>query len=1158
MNNFRILITLFIILLFIANLFGDGRPYRGPDDPAGDIAARREAFMNGNRVLLYFLNNAKLAGWPRMDTSKWPNDYRGSKMLDGVSLALGARVYIENDSIPVTDLSLIQNRTDLDTLYYIISDGGDVDPTGTIPWSLYPVFGYFNENSEHPAISNREDSWPVIGWPAAQDQVKWPGEWNGRFGRGIAYADQETYFVANDAQDQEYLQEENRVKYYPRPGKYIGDKLPSVTIQPGKPWGGVGLRIEVRGFQWNNPQSRDAIFWEYNISNISDYDLAEMSFGYAVDNGIGNPDWADEIGYFDDKLDMAYSWDHDGIGAGGIATGTMGIAFLESPGISDDNMDNDDDGLIDEKRDNVAEQLIGPYDGISNLDNFLEFYNLTQDQLKEHWDADEDQDWKDGIDANGDGIYQSDEYSGDDVGLDGVAPGDINYTEPDEGECNHKPDFLEGWGSEPNFALTDVSESDMLGLTSFKMIAIKDLIARNLNSRQDREFFNLINSNKLEEFYGVPDNLMEYFSSGIFSLQQGHTERISMAIVHSFEDLNGLTSPTHNAPALFKKKEIVQIIYETDYRFAQPPEMPTLKATAGDGRVVLTWDNVADFYTSEPLLDGINDFEGYKLYRASDKYFSDAEKLTDVHGNIAGKKPIFQCDIANRITGVADFTHINGLMFYLGDDTGIQHYYVDENVENGRTYYYGIAAYDYGIDALDVKIMPSENNLVIDMDEWEQIQFIGKNVQVVTPRPDAAGYIPPELEIVENDVLGSATVTPDIYDIQSVKPDHTYKLKFSVDTLGFKVFNEKFRHPWDLYYYNNGMMVYDVTEGNELVYWESPDFHPIKNMVLSADELADRQRFIVYDTNTELFTDPFDGLQLKMNIPLIIAEPDTVNTGWIVGDAPINVRASATGAKYYPWTYDIIFSDQPVYTSWITKKTKINDVEGNDVPNEQILLGQSFNFYVVNRLFPDSTGEATKADVVLIDVNESGAFERESDYFLVGPAVNRSGSKVYWNGTIFHIDFQNITDESQMPKANDVYRVDFIRPFTETDSILFKVKGEELEIENKLASDMKDIKVVPNPYVATNMMESAVANPYINQPRRFAFTHIPAQCTITILTSSGMIVDEIFVNNDSSNGIVHWDLLTNEGLEIAPGIYIYHVKSSVSDNEKIGKFAVIK
>ena len=30
-------------------------------------------------------------------------------------------------------------------------------------------------------------------------------------------------------------------------------------------------------------------------------------------------------------------------------------------------------------------------------------------------------------------------------------------------------------------------------------------------------------------------------------------------------------------------KRIIQVIYEKDYRFAQPPKMPTLTATAGDG-----------------------------------------------------------------------------------------------------------------------------------------------------------------------------------------------------------------------------------------------------------------------------------------------------------------------------------------------------------------------------------------------------------------------------------------------------------------------------------------------------------------------------------------------------------------------------------------------
>ena len=105
---------------------------------------------------------------------------------------------------------------------------------------------------------------------------------------------------------------------------------------------------------------------------------------------------------------------------------------------------------------------------------------------------------------------------------------------------------------------------------------------------------------------------------------------------------------------------------------------------------------------------------------------------------------------------------------------------------------------------------------------------------------------------------------------------------------------------------------------------------------------------------------------------------------------------------------------------------------------------------------------------------------------------------------------------------------------------------------------MDSIKVVPNPYIATNLMETAVANPYLNQGRRLMFTHIPAKSIIRIYTPSGVLVDKIDVTNEPSNGIVHWDLLSREGLEVAAGMYIFHVKSNETGDEKVGKFAVIK
>ena len=110
----------------------------------------------------------------------------------------------------------------------------------------------------------------------------------------------------------------------------------------------------------------------------------------------------------------------------------------------------------------------------------------------------------------------------------------------------------------------------------------------------------------------------------------------------------------------------------------------------------------------------------------------------------------------------------------------------------------------------------------------------------------------------------------------------------------------------------------------------------------------------------------------------------------------------------------------------------------------------------------------------------------------------------------------------------------------------------------EVKSSMDDIKVVPNPYVATNIMEPVLANWKLNQRRRLMFTHLPAECEIKIFTVSGVLVDIIDVNNSAGNGIAFWDLKTNEGLEAAAGMYVYYVKAKGVDAVKTGKFAVIK
>jgi hypothetical protein len=196
-------------------------------------------------------------------------------------------------------------------------------------------------------------------------------------------------------------------------------------------------------------------------------------------------------------------------------------------------------------------------------------------------------------------------------------------------------------------------------------------------------------------------------------------------------------------------------------------------------------------------------------------------------------------------------------------------------------------------------------------------------------------------------------------------------------------------------------------------------------------------------------------------------------------------------------------------------------------------------------------------DFIGPDWSYDGEFNINNDRILVGQLDSLNN----WKGTSFVIDFLNI-DSTFLPQSGSRYSIKWDRNFWSTDTFKFKVGDLPLINKKNLKADMDKIKVVPNPYVGTNAMEQAVINPFLNQPRRLMFTNIPSNSTISIFTTSGVKIKTI-TNNNITGGMVHWDLLNEEGLEIAAGMYIYHVKSNFSDNslnqhEHVGKFAIIK
>jgi len=74
--------------------------------------------------------------------------------------------------------------------------------------------------------------------------------------------------------------------------------------------------------------------------------------------------------------------------------------------------------------------------------------------------------------------------------------------------------------------------------------------------------------------------------------------------------------------------------------------------------------------------------------------------------------------------------------------------------------------------------------------------------------------------------------------------------------------------------------------------------------------------------------------------------------------------------------------------------------------------------------------------------------------------------------------------------------------------------------------------------------------------RRLYFANLPQKCTIRIYTIAGELVDTVVHDSAIDDGKEFWDLRTKDNMNIAYGLYLYHVESA--EGEFIGKFAVIK
>ncbi|MBN1892908.1 hypothetical protein JW906_00355, partial [bacterium] len=768
----------------------------------GDFRELRIGLHAGNQFRTNFFNDGTFGvnNYPPDIGGEWPINSGHIYMLDGNTF-VGSEVLDINNQVK----RIFSEVKGPGTAAGGISSG-DAGPEGDW-WTFLPLPGFANPEKDSIAMSKWPWAWPP-SWPDKfSDAVDpgWPGKWNGYFGKNVFNADEESYFVTDDYNNREF-------QFYPDSTDTLRKGLGMRMYVRGFQWSNA--LVEDALF----------VLMDIENIGTHDHDKTVFAYKFGNNMGDVYPnlwDAGDDLGGFNKELDIAYLYDRDDIGAGGYTpVGYFGGAFLESPGNPYDGIDNDNDGIsgsgptISEAMFAPKELRIGDQIVLIDYTTFARsVINMPDDTVKvqyqdlvfKFWPGKMLQEIANNlVDDNLNGII--DENNGAVIGeppnqittyqyiTNGTGVKYINYItgegsdnpmldeRRDDGKDNdgdwdprfddvgadgvaftNDPGEKDGIANsgEPHFDKTDISETDMIGLSSFTLYIWEDC-----PHYDDEKVWNNNIPGAYDDY--LEGNVELMYGSGYFPVKAGQTERFSMGIACGI-NLDDFTTNI----------QWVEKAYTENYNFAKAPNVPTVTAVCSNRKVTLMWDDLA-----EKSLDPITgmDFEGYRIYRSTDPGWNDMLPITDGQGSVTYRKPIAQFDLINEYEGYGEVP-LKGVQFDLGKNTGLAHSWTDSTVKNGFTYYYAVTSYDHGDP--EKGIPPTECSKFISIATSGQVDK-GSNVVIVRPEAPSAGYIPANATKAE--LLAGGTADGKIYcnimQPDSVKDGHTYRITFEDTLLG--------------------------------------------------------------------------------------------------------------------------------------------------------------------------------------------------------------------------------------------------------------------------------------------------------------------------------------------------------------------------------------
>jgi hypothetical protein len=1149
----------------------------------GDDHETRMGIHAGNLYRTSFFNDGTFGGRigqaPEV-AGEWPINSGHFYVIDGNPMVLSEVADTTGKLIHLISENKSMN---------ISQTRGPRDPVTGEWWTFLPLPGFAADNlttTQRIAMAKGAaewpDSWPPF-WPDIADPKNpykiysadgWAGSWNGYFGRNVFNADEESYFVADDYNQKEFL-------FFPDSNDHQRR--------------GSGLRMFCRGFQWAKTAVEDGMFILYDFQNIGTYSHEKMCFGFKIGNNMGDcatgGDAADDRAGYDRDIDLTYMWDDGcdpadmprpscaccgGTGWGPDPVGFLGGAFLESPGNPYDGIDNDNDGrngpgptiteaMFQPMTLNLNDKIVlidyndpkYPRTVTTLADTLAKLGKSSQDTLEVYfgkhplpfkfWAGKTMQEFGDNLfDDNLNGLIDESRGQMDQdsvwhylyIGPDGVGYKYKDYLTGDglsnlmiderrddgidnDGDWNPISDDVGADGVGPGgsgYTGPDLGEGDGMptpGEPHFDKTDIDESDMIGLTSFYLYDWSEVMQYDPEDMWRGLAPGTFWYRYPGAANIELLFGSGYFPLVPGTVERFSMGLVLGYDKADLLRNKDYFKEAYGQNYNFAKAPYVPTVRAVAGDNKVTLFWNNFAE--SSVDPISG-EDFEGYKIYRSTDPGWNDCAPITNGYGSVIFRQPLAQFDVDDDYSGFA-ITPTQGVQFYLGKNTGLKHYFVDTTAVNGYTYYYAVTSYDRGDPVRGID--PSECTKFVALQASGEIEK-GSNVVVVKPEAPSAGYVPPKVGeggfTPGPDNTADGSISLKTYDPGQVKNNHTYQITFvEKDTTAASGATKQ----------TGGFTLVDKTSGDTLVNNQSIVGGTEGLPIVDGFQLAfsGNPIFLGIDTSASSAS----GWSGK-GIPAYTFQPFQR-----ISNRPVSVTPSGN--------YEIIFAETGIDTS----KPYLRGTT--------LLPGIPVNFTIINTITNKKVAFAFRE----IDTTRGGPgvfsfnlTRRQSDEIIF---LQLDDTVAGW-WVRFSITSPTQPDTS-LPQPGDVLTLNLNHPFLSNDTYEFTMVAAV--VNNEVAkTDMDRIRVVPNPYIITNSWEPQ--NPYTTGrgERQLHFTHLPQLCTIKIFNVRGQLVKTLEHYTPAlEDGTEIWNMLSKDNLEISYGIYIYHV-TAPGVGERTGKFVVMK